>query len=484
MNSLIALGADYAPYDFDGFPAVKGLAYHLNALVNNPSEGTGIMWWVLFAKNMNGPVIPEVLVKYYMSVQLNVLGGYPDSSDVAPSIVFTVLFALLFLLHVAVWSINMTRGHHFHLSLGWAFCCVIKLIGFALRIVWAKDVTLVTVGLTSSVLLIIPSILFASFNLILAQRLFTWRHPVGGSRRLFWGIMLLLYAIVTVLVAVTIAATFIPYLHLLSEAGYNRWKKVNQFTGFMVLLYVLTAVALLGLSYLYPPTAKDENLYTYQPWWIESFSPFYFVEMNAAQTAEQNFLKRNSNYRHVIRVIAATHHHHNTVEGPTDEQDDDKHNVSVSVEGLTNQRGTLKHNLSIALICISTVLILVGAIGRTVSLFEDNIDRHASGVCDPVFMYIVWGAFEVIINVLYIVGRVDLRFYRPDRFSAAARAIDNAEQSAVSDAEQEDEQVTPDSPEVEEAALMPASGSGEEVAEKKADSASEKKVDSASDFHF
>ncbi|RKP30274.1 hypothetical protein METBISCDRAFT_31042 [Metschnikowia bicuspidata] len=410
--------------------------------VNNPSEGTGIMYWVRFAKNMSGSIIPEIL--------LNVLGGYPDNSDVAPSIVFTVLFALLGLLHVVVWGINTARGHYFHLSLGWAFCCVTKLIGFALRVVWAKDATLVDVGLTSSVLLIIPSILFASFDLILAQRLFTWRHPVDGSRRLFWGIMLLLYAIVTVLVAVTIAATFIPYLHLLSEAAYLRWKKVNMFTSIMVLLYLLTAMALIGLSYLYPPTAKDENLYTYQPWWIESFSSFYFVEPGAAQTAEQTFLKRNSNHRHAIRVIAATHHDYNTV------------------EGLTNQRGDLKHNVSIALICATTVLILVGAIGRAVSLFENRIDRHASIVCDPVFMYIAWGAFEVIINVLYLVGRVDLRFYRPDKLPAQVGAIVTAEQSVcVSDAEEEDKQ---------EAARMLASGSREDLVEKK--------VDSASDFHF
>ena len=63
------------------------------------------------------------------------------------------------------------------------------------------------------------------------------------------------------------------------------------------------------------PTSKDESRYTYQPWWIESFAPFYFVEKGAAQKAEASFMKRNSNHRHATRVIAATHHHFKMVKG-------------------------------------------------------------------------------------------------------------------------------------------------------------------------
>lgn len=421
-------GTSHAPYDFDAFPAIKGLSYFLNSLANGPVEGTGIKFWVKFAKGITGPSLPEILPQYYVSIQYNLFGGYPKSSDFVPSIVFTVIFGVLALLHLIIFGINTSRGHHFLISLVWSLNCVAKLIGFALRAVWAQDITKIDIGLVSSIFLIIPSIIFASFDLILAQRLFTWRHPVGGSRKLFWGIMLLMYGVVIILVGITVTAAFVPYIDLLSARAYLRWKRVNMFTSVMVIIYSLTAMALIGLSYLFPPTKKDENLYTYQPWWIESFSPFYFVQPGAAQKAEETFMKRNHNHRHAIRVIAATHHHYNMV------------------EGLTNKRGTLKHNISMALICTTTILILVGSIGRAVSLFQDRIARHATSVCNPVFMYITWGVFEAIINILYIVGRVDLRFYRPDILPAKVRAIITAEQShyvseAEEDSDEEDDQL-------------------------------------------
>lgn len=416
-------GTSHAPYDFDAFPAVKGLSYFFNSLANGPADGTGIKFWVDFAKGITGPTLPKILPDYYVSIQYNLFGNYPKLSDFAPSIVFTAIYGVLAFFHLLIFGINTSRGHYFLISLVWALNCIAMLIGFALRAVWARDITNIDVGLTSLVFLIIPAIIFASFDLILAQRLFTWRHPVGGSRKLFWGIMLTMYAVVAVLVGVTIAAAFIPYLHLLSEDTFTRWKKVNMFTSVMVVLYSLTAMALVGLSYLFPPTKKDESLYTYQPWWIESFSPFYFVQPGAAQKAEETFMKRNSNHRHAIRVIAATHHHFNMV------------------EGLTNKRGSLKHNVSMALICVTTILILVGSIGRSISLFQNRIARHLSKVCDPVLMYIVWGGFDAVINILYLVGRVDLRFYRPDILPAKVRAIITAEQSHyVSEAEDSDEE--------------------------------------------
>ncbi|EMG47157.1 hypothetical protein G210_2546, partial [Candida maltosa Xu316] len=46
-------------------------------------------------------------------------------------------------------------------------------------------------------------------------------------------------------------------------------------------------------------------------------------------------------------------------------------------------------------------------------------------------MYFGWGVFEVIINVMLIVGRADLRFYRPDILPAKVRAIVTAEQTTV-----------------------------------------------------
>lgn len=156
-----------------------------------------------------------------------------------------------------------------------------------------------------------------------------------------------------------------------------------------------------------------------------SFHPFYFVQPFAAQKAEETFMKRNHNHRHAVRVIASTHHHYNVV------------------EGLNNQRGDLKHNKSILILCASTLLIFVGTILRTIVVFQAKPIRLDKTVTKPVVMYIVWGLFEVFVNLLYLVGRVDLRFYRPDNLPPKVRAIITAEQTYYpSEDEDEDERAS------------------------------------------
>ncbi|CAN3365221.1 hypothetical protein DICA3_E22540 [Diutina catenulata] len=411
-------GIDSSADDFS-LP-VTGIMALINSLFPVHDKGTGIKKLVDFSHHLLGPIIPAEIIEYNIGVQNNLFGDYPTSADVAPSILFAALFGVLLFIHLIIFAINTSRGHYFYISLAWVVYCAFRVIGFALRAVWAKDVTKIAVGLTSEVFCIVASIVIVSFNLLLTQRLFTWRHPVGGSRKLFWFFMLTTYAFVFVVIAITVMASFIPYLHFLQRKAYLSYQYVVMASAILILLYSLTSIALLALSY-WAPTKKDERLYTYQPWWIESFAPTYFVRKNAAQQAEETFMKRNSNHRHATRVIAATHHHYNMV------------------EGLSTSRGDLSHNVSMGLIIISTVLIFIGAMGRAIVVFQGRRARDSGPATSIVFMYICWGAFEFIINVLYIVGRVDLRFYRPDILPAKVRAIITAEQSHyVSDNEDED----------------------------------------------
>ncbi|CUM46981.1 uncharacterized protein AC631_02935 [Debaryomyces fabryi] len=395
----------------DDYSATHGLMMFLLATNNGAAEGTGIRLNVDQAHNLLGKHISPVLVNYTLGTQINLFGSYPDESDVVPSAIFTAVFAILGILHLIIFCINFSRGHYFWLSMGWFGYCITRVVGWALRIAWARNITVTQMGIANEVFLIIPSIILVSINLILAQRLFTWRHPVGGSRKLFWSIMIGLYIVVLGVIAMTIVASAIPYLYYLSEKTYKSYQKVVQASAILIILYTLTAVSLIALSYFFKPTRKDENLYTYQPWWIESFHPFYFVRPHAAQEAEETFMKRNRNHRHAIRVIAATHHHYKIV------------------EGLSNERGNLKHNTSLLIICLSTLFLFVGSVLRAVAVFQAKFNRDEGPVCDPVAMYIMWGLLETVINLSYIIGRVDLRFYRPDVLPAAVRAIITAEQT-------------------------------------------------------
>lgn len=393
------------------YTAIHGVLRLLTYLNNYPAEGTGTLFLSEKAKNLMGPKLPQILVEYSTATQLNLFGNYPEKSDVAPSALFIALFSIIAILHLTVFSINYYRGHYFWLSLGWVFYAICRVLGFALRIVWSRDLTDCKVGITSEVFLIVPTVLIASFNLVLAQRIFTWRHPVGGSRRIFWTLMWILYALVAGVVAMTIVTSAGLNIYLLSEANYARYKKVIMCTSVLIIVYSLTAVGLILLAWLFKPTKKDENLYTYQPWWIESFSPFYFVKKGEPQAAAISFLKRNHNHRYAIRVIAATHHLHKTV------------------KGLTNQRGDLTHNVSLMIIGVTTLIILVSSILRSIICFQGRMMYFTSPVGSPAVMYVFWGALEFGVNLLYIIGRVDLRFYRPDRLPKDVRNIVTAEQS-------------------------------------------------------
>jgi hypothetical protein len=411
------------------YTAVNGLMQLLFAQNNEPAEGTGILVLVRQAHNLLGPKIPDVMVKYTLHQQINLFGNYPEQRDIVPLAIFAAVFGIFMFAHLFVFIMNTKRGHYFYLSFAWIFYNMMKVIGWVLRIEWAKDITRTDVGIAGEVFLILSSIVLVSFNLILAQRLFTWRHPVGGSRWLFWNTMFALYGVVLGVIAMTIVALAVPYCYFLSEYSFKAYQKCVQCSAILIILYSLTSISLILLSYFFKPTAKDENLYTYQPWWIESFGTFYYVEHNAAKKAEETFMKRNHNHRHAIRVIAATHHHHNVV------------------EGLTNQRGDLQHNYSMGILAAATLFIFVGALCRCVAVFQARVMTESSSICDPVAMYICWGLLEALINILYLVGRVDLRFYRPDKLPQKVRAIITAEQSVdVSDVEEsEDEYIGTDS---------------------------------------
>ena len=392
------------------------------AWMNNPDIGTGINRLVILVQSLLGPVVPPTIIDYVVLEQNTLFGGYPTEAYFIPSIIFSVVFFIIGLVHVSIFIMNCSRGHYFWISGAWILYSMMKFIAFALYAAWAKEITLILTGLTSEILLIIPSIIIDSANLILAQRIFTWRHPVGGSRKLFWGIMLSLYALVLIIIGITIAASFIPYLWYLSTAAYNGWQRVVMASSILIILYTVAAMALIVLSFLWPPTTKDENLHTYQPWWIESFSPFYFVQPGAAQKAEETFMKRNHNHRHAIRVIGATHSHYKVV------------------QGLSTERGDLKHNTSILLVFLSTICLFVGALGRALASTANRPDRYHLVGSNPIFMWVAWGGLEVIVNLMYIIGRVDLRFYRPDVLPLKIRSIVTAEQTYYPSEDEEEAQ--------------------------------------------
>lgn len=396
-------------------PFYQTLIQALKSRTHGAAEGTGVLQLVRSGESTLG-TIPVPIQKYTLGVQNAIFGSYPDHSDIAPSAIFTAIFFIFFVAHLFVFFKNYSRGHKFWLSLLFAFYCLLRLLGFAMRIAWADNVLRLETGMASSVFIIVPIVLIASFNCVLAQRIFTWKHPHLGSLRLVWWTMIVLYLIVAGVVVMAIVSALIPYIYFLSQTHYDMCRRVGQAAGILCCIYSLAALTFVVGAFVIPTSQKGSETWTYQPWWIESFSPGYYVERGASRRAEETFLARDLHTLDAVRIIAST--------------TDMPHRSIEKVHSCTSKSGTLNHNTSILIILVTTLLIFVSSVFRCVSLFEMQEARYQSWICRNWVMYLMFGVFEVIVNLCYLVGRVDLRFYRPDRLGKAL--VERRRSSAVS----------------------------------------------------
>ncbi|KAK7680650.1 hypothetical protein QCA50_016215 [Cerrena zonata] len=67
------------------YTAVEGLMLLVNSLHNGAAPGTGVYPLILWARNLLGHDLPQVLIDYNVGVQNNLFGSYPTKSDVAPN---------------------------------------------------------------------------------------------------------------------------------------------------------------------------------------------------------------------------------------------------------------------------------------------------------------------------------------------------------------------------------------------------------------
>ncbi|KAH3675099.1 hypothetical protein WICMUC_002931 [Wickerhamomyces mucosus] len=386
-------------------PATNPIIQGFKSTTNGAADGTGVLILISRANKLLRGNLPQYLIDYTLSIQNSIFGDYPKKSDIAPSALFMGIFFIFLCAHLFIFFKNWSRGHKFWLSLLFAFYSLLRVLGFLLRIIWADDILKMRIGMTSSVFVIVPIVLLASFNLVLAQRIFTWRHPQLGSTKIFWTGMILIYLFVAGIVVMAIVGALIPYIYFLSQHRYNMCRQVVQAASVLSVLYSLLAMFLVIGAFLIKPIAKDKETWTYQPWWIQSFSPFYYVPKNSCKLAEESFINRDENSIDHVRIIASTTEmpHYNTIE---------------KIHRVSSKSGQLTHNFSILLIFITTFILLLSSIFRCVSTFlEQQANASQSWIYRNWVMYLMFGALEVIVNLLYLIGRVDLRFYRPDKLS-------------------------------------------------------------------
>jgi hypothetical protein len=390
-------------------------------MTNGAAFGTGSKKLISMAKDLvagffagNPPssvAIPAKLEGLVSAYQPAIFGDYPDATDVAPSAVFLSIFAVITISHTSLFIRNYTLGHKFFVSLGLAFYSLMRTLSFILRLAWAKNLLNLDLGLTSTIFLVLCTIFLPTLNLILAQRYFTWKHPLYGSHKIFMTLMYIIYALVLGVIVMTIIAACVQTLYLLSEKHFNMTKQVIQASSILILFYSLIAGLLVFLAFVIPPTNEDKQLLTYQPYWIKSFSWNYFVPKGIAQKEEQVV---SEDQKQAIRVINSTSYHYETIHDASAQGDHQLH-----------------HTSSIFVIAFTTILLLIADIFRTVSTFINQYHYEQSWIFNHVVMYVMFGVLEVIINVTYLVARIDLRFYKPDSLKNVILSKDksNAEAS-------------------------------------------------------
>ncbi|KAG7903290.1 hypothetical protein KL935_000822 [Ogataea polymorpha] len=383
----------------------------IDSLTNHAAKGTGIVKLVGIAKKalhlQSNQQIPDALIIYLKDQQQSQFGSYPDHNDVSPSSVFTAVFSLLMLGHLFVFIKNNTRGHWFPLSLGFATYCLIRLLGFALRIAWAKDILRLHTGIASEVMLVLPTVFLASLNLVLAQRLFTWRHPVGGNQKFFQIAMMTIYLVVVAVVIMTIVAGVVPYLYFLNQSHYNMCRNVVKVTSVLICFYSLLAILLVLCAFLIPPSSRDKKATVFQPFWITSFAPTYYAPRGAAEEGQYLFVQRHGELcKYSERTILKGGDLYSMADEPSQLNQFEAQKEAIY---------SIKHNSSILLVAITSACVLIGAVFRCVLLFFDTTYATQGWLAKPVVMYMLWGFLEAVVNLLYLLGRVDLRFYRPDK---------------------------------------------------------------------
>lgn len=372
----------------------------IQAQTGGAAVGTGLVPLLKKSKVMFKGTIPPTILSGAQKLLPATFGGYPDHNDIAPAAVFLSLYLVMTVVHSYIFFKNWSRGHKFYTSLIFMLYGSLNWIGYTLRLCWAQDITRAHIGLAATVMILTSTVLLAGGNILLAQRIFTWRQPRIGASKLFSAAMWAIYVMVLATILCGVVAGVVPYLYFLGEEHFEMCKKAARAAGVLTIVYSATALGLILLAFMFKPLKESHEFVIYQPWWIESFGMTYFVPKNAVKVAQDTFEHRPDHHKKAVRVIVSSTHHYNTIE--------DLKSATQS------EPPVLSHNYSIFIILFTVIMLFVSSSFRCASLFVDRHVYNQTWVHTPVTMYCTHGMIEFLILLFYAVTRVDLRFYKPD----------------------------------------------------------------------
>ncbi|ANB13989.1 hypothetical protein AWJ20_4942 [Sugiyamaella lignohabitans] len=394
--------------------------FSIIALLTPPgaAPGTGLSGVIagantMFAAAGGAEGLGPVIIDQVIGELQGLFGDYPNSTDIAPSAIFLAIFAILGAAHLYIFLKDYSRGHRFWISFGLFIYCVFRVIGFACRISWAKDVLRINTGIVSVVFSQVSVLYMNVLCMILGHRIFTWRHPETGAASWFNAIISVIYLLICGVVAMAIVGQAIPYLYFLSPENWARYQKVVKAAAILNLLYALAGLALVTLAYTFKPGSIDHRLWrmpkmqakdflppTIQPTWIESTGLFYFPRRGS-----QIPILKGDRLEKAIRVIPSREA---PASGLTNSHSPD-HTSGPSI------RTAVIVVVSLSLILTMNVAFRVAAVFTVKPRGGGTPGSHLNAWVFHNYVFYIWyGAFEVIVNLILLLSRVDLRFYIPD----------------------------------------------------------------------
>lgn len=347
--------------------------------------GTGIVKIVAMAYKIVGTNIPQFVLDLVMTTQYNIFGNFPKRNvDTIPCAIFLVINCVLALANFYVFARGLMRNHNFYLMFGLGWQCLFNCLGFGMRLGWAQDILQLRLGIGSTVFIILSIVTINFMNFLLAHRILTYRHPETGDATWFGLLMVLVYLAfcgVLLMAIVTQVAIFSYFL------DYNHWRQATsamQASSVLIVLFSAGGVLIIIAGYAIPRGAiplHHKSRLRLPASNIESYGMFYFPPKHSqvVQYRSDPAMKLDSGQ------LAAR-----TINGK------DLHTSSVIV--------------------IFTSLILAGtaAMRCATIMMGERWEMDSKFIYSPTAFYIGFGVFEVIVNVIFLVFRIDLRFYIPD----------------------------------------------------------------------
>lgn len=385
----------------------------------NAVPGTGLrpaLNW--FASTLGVEITPDIY-NLLLPELPGIFGDYPVPHDKAPSAVFIALFGLLAIAYLFYFVKGVMRGHRYWPFFGLFWYAVMRTIGMGCRLKWANNLTLVDMGIVSVVFSFLPELAVLVLNMLLAHRLFTWRHPETGNSIAFNLCIDAIYFLIVGVVLMGVLGQLLPYVRFMDASTQHKCNQVMQAAAVLNLLYALSPYLIIFLSYALKPGMIDHRVFrmpkmqvrenlpaVVQPSWIQSTGLFWFPAKGA-----QTKMYSGTPAGKAIRVMPTREHPANGL---------------TQVYSPENPSGP-RYKTGVLIVLVTTTILSLNTCFRVASTFylEPRGGGQPRGEGTPVEpmtvwvyrnypFYIFYCACEWLVSVIYIATRVDLRFYLAD----------------------------------------------------------------------